>query len=447
MNTSVVEIGAANACMFLSGVGLLPLLGVAQTPRELVRRIALAYPVGLAATGIVSATLVVFDVPIGWPSLGITALLALTLGARRIGLRPVAAVRRSARLPVLGWLTLAIATVFLVEAGRLLVVRPLSDNDAWQIWGLRAKALYDFGHPVSPIFTAPQYPALQHPLLLSAVQALDAHVIRRYDGTLLHVQLLGFAVAFVLGGWGLLRAHSSPLLLGLTLLAVLTAPTFFDQLQTNYADIPVATFVALGVIAVGVWISTDERSALALAALFLGAAALTKNEGEMFGLAVLVSAAAVCGRDRLRPLVIAAIAAAAPDVPWRAWIAIHHVKIAEYSLSNLADPHYLSAHSDRVWPSTHELLHQIAETGRWSLVAVLVPVGLAGAAVLGRWRLAIFSSAWLVLSFVGLVLINWISTNPLTYHLYGSSYRTIDAIVIGGAGLVPLLIRPAPPAS
>jgi hypothetical protein len=67
--------------------------------------------------------------------------------------------------------------------------------------------------------------------------------------------------------------------------------------------------------------------------------------------------------------------------------------------------------------------------------------------VLGRWRLAIFSTVWLGLSFVGLVLINWISTNPLTYHLYGSSYRTIDAIVIGGAGLVPLLIRPAPRAS
>ncbi len=448
MNTSVVEIAAANVCMFLTGVGLLPLLGVARTPKDVLRRVALAYPVGLAAAGILSATLVVFDVPIGWPSLAASTVLALVLGARRAGVRlSLTALRRPAQLPVVGWLALAAATVFLVEAGRLLVVKPLSDNDAWQIWGLRAKALYDFGHPVSPIFTAPQYPALQHPLLLPAVQALDAHVIGRYDGTLLHVQLLGFAIAFVLGGWGLLRAYSSPALLGLTLLAVLTAPTFFDQLQTNYADVPVATFVALGVVALGVWISTDERSALALGALFLAAGALTKNEGEMFGLAVVASAAAVCGRARLRPLAIAAAAAAVPDIPWRAWIAIHHVKIAEYSISNLFDPSYLSAHSDRVWPSAHELLAQIADLGRWSFVVALVAVGLAGAVVLGRWRLAIFSTVWLALSFVGLVLINWISTNPLTYHLYGSSYRTIDAIVIGGACLVPLLIRPVPPAS
>ena len=45
--------------------------------------------------------------------------------------------------------------------------------------------------------------------------------------------------------------------------------------------------------------------------------------------------------------------------------------------------------------------------------------------------------AW---GFAGLVAIYWISTNPLTNHLYNSSDRTIDALVIGSALLAPVLI-------
>jgi len=336
MTTSVLEIVAANALMLATGVGLLPILGVAKTRRELVRRIALAYPVGLAATGILSATLVVVDVPIGWPSLGAAAALALAVGHRSVGFLPAG--RGPARRHVLGRLSLVAAAAFLVEASRLLAVRPLSDNDAWQIWGLRAEALYDFGRPVSPIFTAPQYPELQHPLLLSALQALDAHAIGRWDGTLLHLQLAGFALAFVLGGWGLLRDRASSSLLGLTLLAVLTAPSFFAQLQTNYADIPLAVFAALGVAALGVWLSARETSALALAALFLGAAALTKNEGEMFALAAFVAAAIVCGRARLPALALAALAALLADLPWRIWLAVNHVRITDFSLATCSTP-------------------------------------------------------------------------------------------------------------
>src|SRR4029079_358589 len=58
--------------------------------------------------------------------------------------------------------------------------------------------------------------------------------------------------------------------------------------------------------------------------------------------------------------------------------------------------------------------------------------------------LALHAPPWLVPWFAGLVAIYWISTNPVTSHLYNSSDRTIDALVIGGALMVPVLLGPAP---
>jgi hypothetical protein len=51
----------------------------------------------------------------------------------------------------------------------------------------------------------------------------------------------------------------------------------------------------------------------------------------------------------------------------------------------------------------------------------------------------VFAATWLVLSFAGLLLIYWISRNPLTSHLYNTSDRTIDSLVFGAALLVPVL--------
>ena len=73
----------------------------------------------------------------------------------------------------------------------------------------------------------------------------------------------------------------------------------------------------------------------------------------------------------------------------------------------------------------------------------LVVVGFAGALLLRRCRLVRRSApAGRVLSFAGLLAIYWISTNPLDSHLFNTSDRTIDTLVIGGALLVPVLLAP-----
>jgi hypothetical protein len=221
---------------------------------------------------------------------------------------------------------------------------------------------------------------------------------------------------------------------------LVAAPAFFDQLQTNYADVPLAMFVALGVAALATWLRTGEAGMLPAAALFLAAGALTKNEGECFSLTAFLAALAVARRGQRKPLLLAAAAVLAADLPWRIWIQANHVKIAEYSLSNLFNPSYLNGNDGRVWPSVRELGAQIARVPSWSYLILLALVGILGAIILRRLRLALFGTGWLLLSFAGLVGIYWISTNPLTSHLSNSSYRTIDSLVIAGALLAPVLL-------
>jgi hypothetical protein len=336
---------------------------------------------------------------------------------------------------------LALAGAFLVSAVRLFAVKPLLEFDGWWIWGTRARALYDFGHPVSPVFTSPNYPALQHPLWLPALEAVDFRFMRTFDGTLVHLQLIGLAIGFVAGGWVLLRRHASPLLLAATLLAILTAPTFFNQLQTNFADIPLAMLTGLGVATLVSWLRSGDPGMLPAAVLFLGAGAITKNEGEVFALAAYVAAIIVARREQRRPITFAALATLAIDLPWRIWIQLHHVKISEYSLSNLFDPNYLWLHRGRVGPSAHELVTQLSRFESWSYLALFVVVGLVGGVAARRMRLAAFGAAWLALSFAGLLAIYWISTNTVESHLENSSDRTIDTLVIGGALLIPVLFR------
>ena len=197
----------------------------------------------------------------------------------------------------------------------------------------------------------------------------------------MHLQLLGLAIGFVGGAWTLLRA-TRPLLLAATLLALVAAPTFFNQLETNYADVPLAMFVALGVAALATWLRTGAEGMLPAAALFLAAGALTKNEGETFALTAIVAALASRAALSVRPLLLAAGAVVLADLPWRIWLQVNHVKIAEYSISNLFNPLVpeptTPIESGR---ASRELLTQIWTIGSWSYLVLLSLFALVGRGV------------------------------------------------------------------
>jgi hypothetical protein len=435
----VTGILVANALFFAIGVGLLPILRIARTRDELVARLPLAYMTGVAATGIVAAHLALVDVPLGLVELVVLTAVVLFFGLRRM--EPGRYVAPTPREPswsrAVGIGALLVAFVLLAHAWAMYEVRPLLEWDGWAIWGTKARALYEFGGATGPVFTSEAYLPLQHPLLLPSLEAIDFRAMGTYDATVVHVQLALLAIGFLLAFVGLLRDRVPLGLLGPVALAILAAEPVLKQLSTNLADVPLALFVALGLVGAGRWLTTGERWPLVAGALFLGAATLTKSEGLFFALAAF-AALAPFALPRWRELALAAGAVVAIVLPWRLFVAAHDLPLVEYSFRDAVSPGYLADHSERVRPAVDGLAEEIF-TLDWGLLVPLFVVAVVVAVLAQRRALAGFALLWTALSFAGLVLIYWISIIPIDLALVWSGDRTIVTLVVGAAALTPLL--------
>jgi hypothetical protein len=426
--------------LFLAlGAGALPVLGIARGRAQLRARLPLAYLVGVALAGIVAAHLALLGAGFGVTELFVLAVLVWILAWRKLRTPPRQVTKchlASAGVGIIGAVALLLALVLLAHVTHMLETRPLYEWDGWAIWATKARALYDFGGAYGPVFT--NYPPVQHPLFLPALEAIDFHALGRFDGTLVHVQLglLGFGFAAAL--WTLVRERVPSWLAGLGVLAIVSGTAFVKQLSTNYADVPLALFVALGAVCLARWLTEADRTLLPAAALFLGAATLTKSEGLLFALAAIVAALAAGGRARFRGTLLTGAAVAVILLPWRAFVAAHNLKNPEYSLGNAVNPAYLYDHADRLGATLRSVVGH-AFSLDWGL---LVPLGLAAivlAFLTGHRRLALFASLWTLLSFAGIILVFWISVVPVELTLRWAAYRTVASLVIGLAALAPLL--------
>ena len=424
------------------GAGLLRLLGLGGWRTLAGLRLGLAYLAGVAVVGVLAAELVLVQISLGLVEL---TLIALVVGVTAFLRRPRAAVREDRTRDLLGVAPLAAVAVLLGYALVAVGRRPLLEYDGWAIWGMKARALYQLGGTDNPVFTTAAYPPLQHPLLYPSLEAIAFRAMGAFDPALFHVQLVLLAAAFSFALVDLLAPRVSLLLAGLVTLAIVSAAGTIQQLASGLADVPLAFFVVLGVVALARWLDTDETPVLACAALFLGAAALTKSEGALFALAAavaLLGTLAVWDRARLARAGLAMAAVVAVLVPWRIFIAAEHLPNPEYSLGNAADAGYLSDQADRVGPAASGLADRIA-SGRFGFLVVLILLGLFTALASRRYREVAFAGAWLALSFLGLVLVYWISNVPVELTLVWSGDRTVTAIVLGGAALAPLLAASA----
>jgi hypothetical protein len=430
----------ANALFFAIGAGLLPLLRIAPDRIALLERLPLAYPVGVAATGIIAAQLALIDVPLGLVELVVLAAVILFFGLRR-----VRGASTSNRLllaePLWGRLVgagaLAIALVLLAHAWTTYEIRPLLEWDGWAIWGTKSRALYEFGGATGPVFTSDVYLPLQHPLLLPSLDAIDFRAMGTYDPTLVHVQLALLAFGFLLGLVSLLRDRVPLALVGASALAVLSAEPVLKQLSTGLADVPLAFFVALGLVGAGRWLASGERWALVAGTLFLGAASLTKSEGLFFALAALLALAPFAW-SRRRELGLATGAVVAIVLPWRLFVSLRDLPLVEYRFRDAVSPGYLSDHADRVGPAVRGLGGELF-SGEWGLLVPLFIAAVAAAVLARHYALAGFAVLWTALAFGGLVLVYWISTIPIDLALVWSGNRTIVTVVVGAAALAPLL--------
>jgi hypothetical protein len=330
--------------------------------------------------------------------------------------------------------------VLLAFATRIFAVKPLTEWDGWAIWGVKARALYDFGGAHGPVFT--KYQPVTHPIFLPALEAVDHRAMGAYDATLVHVQLIALAFGFAAAMWSLLGERVPAGLVALGLLALLSATPVLTQLSSNLADVPLAFLCALGLVSLGRFLAAGESWTLVTAALFFGAAMLTKSEGLLFALAAFAAAALVLafggGAKRLALLGIAALAAGALLVPWRVYLAIHDLRNPEYSISHAVAPSYLARHTERVSPAATRLWHELSSVS-WGQLVPLAIASVLAALLAARYGIAAFAVLWALACFGGLVLIFWISVLPVELTLTWTAGRVVDTLVVGSASLALLL--------
>jgi hypothetical protein len=427
----------ANALMFLAGVGLLPLLGIARSWRELVSRLGLAYFCGLAFVGVLAAQLALLRVSFGWIALASTAGVLLVAGGGRLWrTEPPKLLRPSA-----GGLLAALAVAaVLAEYARAFFVAPLDRYDAWAIWALKGHALYVLGWANPLVFASNSYHSahLEYPIVLPSLEAIDFRAMGAFDPRLVHVQFWLLLVAAIWALWTILRDRVPPILSWASLFALVLAPSLFDQLVSAYADVPLALFFAVGVAAAARWISTQERWTLALAVLAFGAAMGTKNEGALFVLTAFLGLG-LAAPKRWRALAVAAAVDVCVLVPWHVYTAIYGLKGTDFRLMDSFDSGLVSSRLHVAPIAFGALGEQMIDPRKWGLLFILFAVVLAAGFAIGLRGLPVYALTIVVGSWLGLTWIYVISRLSYSHYLDITKERVISSVVLAGAALTPLL--------
>ena len=429
-----------------TGLGVVAALGLARSPRELVRLAGLAPLTGMASAGVIGATLAAAGPRLGLAGLVALAALACAVGGGRLALAsspiPPLPRRPHTRIGLAATVT-SLAAIAVVVAFALAGFRdkPLAEYDGWAIWGMKARALATLGSADQAVFAADAYERLhlEYPLLVPTLHALPLQAAEGFESNTVLLSALAIAFVGLLAIWAILREVVQPPLLLAFVAAIACAPAFLLQLQTGYADVPLAVLVAAGLAAAGRWLVRNEGPWLALATLFFAAAALTKNEGLLFAASALVPLLVVA-RGRRRTAAVALVAVAVAYVPWRLYMLVHDLEAPDYDLSSSFDLPFVAGRLDRVPVAGEQLLRDGLEPRQLGLLLVLGLVSVLVALVAGRRDLGVLAGGFALLSFTGLTWIYVLTPYDVTFFLSTNSSRVVVSPVLALAALSPLLV-------
>jgi len=437
--------------LFLLGVGAGVLWGVRgwRWWTDFVRLAGVAYLLGVASL----MTLVTLELVLGIPISSLTifssglALTAVGLAVGRLrahslpGLRPPG--WRAPGLTLFGALFVAAIVVYLealFRADRLSGIT--REWDSWAFWMPKAQSLY-YSDRLEPDFLAalPQLPS--YPPGLAVIQTGAFHALGSADLISLHVQYWFFAAGFVAAVIGLLAGRVHQAILFPLLLVFLVSQSLVERITTVYADVPLGYSVAIAALLVVLWIQEEKPWQLAAATILLAGAMLTKREGLLFAVCVLLAAfvATYTERRRWRPLFIAGVALVAITVPWRIWFTTHGLE------SDGPDSGYLGAfsHLDRVWPALRLAATTLVEGDLWRVAPYVAIAAIALAAIAGAWKVSVYAGSFLVLALAGGTWVVWAYTAlPITRdEAQNPIVRITGTTVLVLAALTPVLLHAA----
>jgi hypothetical protein len=313
---------------------------------------------------------------------------------------------------------------------------PMIEGDAWTIWARKTQVLTEHNSLWLPFFKNPVYgfAHLDYPLQVPIFEAIHSRVAGSFDTQALigHLWLLLLAFIWAAAYLAHVFGRVRPIVWAPVLLLVATAPAVWQQSSGN-ADLPMAMFVCIGVLAAAIWLRDGDRRILMLAAVMLATAANTKNEGTAAAAATFIALGLVTliWKQERRAFVFAGgFIVVFGILPWRLWLSHEHIK-TDVQTGKILDPGYLIEHFDRVWPTIKAIGLQLAEQGRWAYIVPLASAFLVAALIsgIGR-RIALFYLVSLILSWASFVMTYWVSAYELSWYLETSVPRIVTVLVL-----------------
>jgi hypothetical protein len=438
---SLVGLLAANALMLALGAGALLVTGTWYRLAPLSR----LAPALLAGFALLAAVLP----PLVYLGLSPTPLVAVAITA---GVLTAGLLRQRGRMRPQPdrsgggvWFVLfagVLGVPFVLRAA----TEPLTRFDAYADWTLKAKILYGHGGLVTGAFDRQSLSSYymashrEYPLGLPSVEALDFHLMGGVDAQLIHLQSVLLVAAFAGTVWALLRPRVQPMVLGVTLLLFLVAPSLHTQLLDAYADAPVACVWAAACLAMGLWLLGDGADRLPLGALLAAGALATKQEALVLDAAlfVVVALALVAQRSTagLRRFGVAVGCVAVTAVPWQIWVRVHHLHDADIAPS-------AGRMVDRA-NTVPTIVHRLGAELVWLRWPGIVGFAVLAALILIVHRRDLLAAGYLLLlalSMSGIVLVYWNARIPIAGLLQQSAERVVTGPVLLSVAALPLLIE------
>lgn len=447
----------------LIGIGLVPLRGV-----SVLAALGLAYMTGAALVPVLLVALLVIGVPVTLVTFFIVVLACVIAGGFAARNSQIDVARDSAAWrwlrswkswPAETWVIVVFVALFGAYSviGMLGVYEsPLVGWDSWSIWARKAQVLSAHDSLFHGFFTNESYSFahLDYPLAYPVWESLHFRAAGAFDiqNVVRHVWLLLVGSIWALAY--LLRGRVRPVVWAPVLLLALLAPGVSGQLRDGYADVPMALFACLGVVALGMWLEREEAGLLPLAAIMFAATANMKNEGLAATLAVLVVGGAIVAARKLNVKAYAAAAGAVVValLPWRIWLAAHGIE-GDMPVAKGLNPGYLLDRIDRVGPAIAAINGQFADPERWLFILPLATLVVVASLVSGVGRrVAAFYLGCFLLVWAAFVWSYWISPHDLEWHLATSVDRVVSipmlvclaaVLHLSGLLLATLAWRPA----
>jgi hypothetical protein len=325
-------------------------------------------------------------------------------------------------------------------------------DDTWYFWLPKGRALDLTGLDPSlwrpnPDFTASygdgqetlRFIRPDNPLWFSMLLERVVPSGARFDFRAANVEMAVLLVSFVGATARLLWGRVRPAVLLPALLLVFAAPELLRQAQGGAADVPLAIYLALALLAAAGWLAERRPVALLLLVVFGAAAVSIKTEGlfelPLF-LAIMSLFAWRAGRALL-PLWGACAAAVATLVPWLVWRSVHGVSNV-FSIRDALSPGYLSERTDLLRSAADILGHDFTSIRQWSLILPLTIVLGAAAAFRDRRIVWLSPAAGLLAAYALFVWVSWADPEG-NFRLIASAYRYVTPPLLAAGVFLPIL--------